>query len=120
MAVWSKAVWSGLMGICMMWLVMATTVAVPVESSADFQPSRNDRPSMLMIVPQLTNPAEIPVLETKPGTVSLSSWLDSAATTDISAATEISNEYSKRIELETIDMTVEQWLLSIKTFFADH
>ncbi|MEM1253887.1 MAG: hypothetical protein AAGI69_15765 [Cyanobacteria bacterium P01_H01_bin.21] len=110
MAGWIKFVVIGLMGV--LSLCLALPAAASVESSSDvrspIEPRDRHAPE-IQIAPHLTNPAEIPLAETRPP--SPRTWFSETF------IAEPVPERSELEELEDMDTTAEQWLSSVKRFF---
>lgn len=101
-----KSVLVGLMAS--LWL---TTGAVAMEQPLDMrshsQADDMDTASVLIIAPELTNPAEIPLAESEPAPPSI--WFSDDALTAARLAPPSADD-----KMET---TLEKWLSSVKRFF---
>ncbi|MGD1949296.1 MAG: hypothetical protein ACFB14_06580 [Leptolyngbyaceae cyanobacterium] len=110
MAGWIKFVVIGLMGVLSLCLTLpAADAAAPSDDVRSPIESSDGHAPEIQIAPQLTNPAEIPLAETRPA--SPRTWFGETF------VAEPVPERSELEELEAMDTTVEQWLSSVKHFF---
>ena len=86
------------------------TLAAPASQPAIAQSQDDDGSPALQIVPELTNPAEMPVVEVQPETMSPFLWLKGAVTDDGSSE-------DRGDSGNSVDATLEKWLSSVTTFF---
>lgn len=116
MAGWLKFVLISFISILSLWLNTSAAAAVTTDSAADVrspvQSYGDNQPTGLMIAPELTNPAEIPLAETP--SAPPFTWFSEATA---SANPIESAKPDKSTELETVDTNLEQWLAFVKTFF---
>ena len=100
---WLNVILIGWLSFLSLGLGLPDTLAT--DQRAVVQPIRDNEASLFTIAPELANPNETPVSETEPETVS---WLDEV----------LSSTESDADGKDDLDLTLDRWLSSVKTFFA--
>ncbi|MEO0395894.1 MAG: hypothetical protein AAF243_07900 [Cyanobacteria bacterium P01_A01_bin.137] len=108
---WIRSILIGLMIVLgSVGMDRSVAMAVPTDQPPVVQSRDDDGSHGFQIVPELTSPAEMPVVEVQPKTVAPFPWLGNGATDDQSSE-------DAGDSVNSVDATLEQWLSSVTTFF---
>ncbi|MEL6230900.1 MAG: hypothetical protein AAFR24_13400 [Cyanobacteria bacterium J06627_3] len=107
---WIRSILVGLL-IVLGLVGMDHSVAMAANQPSVVQSRDDDDSHGFQIVPELTSPAEMPVVEVQPETVAPFPWLGDAAIDD-QLSEDVAGDGGN-----SVDATLEQWLSSVTTFF---
>ena len=109
---WVRSILIGLM-LVLGWVGVDHSIVLAANQPPVVQSRDDDGSSRFQIVPELTSPAEMPVVEVQPEAMAPFPWLGGEGTDD--QPSEDAGDGGSSVEA-----TLEQWLSSITTFFEDN
>lgn len=107
---WIRSILIGLM-IVLGLVGMDHSIAMAASQTPVVQSRDEDGSLGIQIVPELTSPAEMPVVEVQPEVVTPFPWLGDA---DDEPSGDVDDSGN------SVDAILEQWLSSVTTFFEDN